>query len=54
MESTDRVTSSLVLPMTYEILHATSTDVPVQRNMYVNEELTDKNVKEEEALACEV
>ena len=54
MESTNRVSSSLVLPMTYAILHATSSDVPLQRYVYVNGELIDDDVKMEEELTCEV
>jgi len=54
MESTNRVTSSLVLPMTYAVLHATSSDVPVQRYEYVKNELTDEDLKAEQELACEV
>jgi hypothetical protein len=54
MEATERVTCSLVLPMVYAILHATSPDVPVQRYVYVNGELTDEQIKASEELACEV
>jgi hypothetical protein len=36
MEATQRVTSSLVMPMTHGILHATSKDVSVVNYMYLN------------------
>ena len=36
MEATERVTSSLVLPMTHGILHATHKDVPVVKYRYLN------------------
>jgi hypothetical protein len=54
MEATDRETCSLMLPMVYAILHATSPDGLVQRYVYANGELTDEQVKEEEELVCEV
>ena len=54
MESTNHVTSSLVLPMTYAILHATSSDFLVQRYVHVNGELTDEDLKVEKELNREV
>jgi hypothetical protein len=40
--------------MVYAILHATSPDVPVQRYVCVNGELTDEQLKASEELAFEV
>ena len=40
--------------MTYAVLHATSSDVPVQRYVYVNGELTNEDLKVEQELACAV
>ncbi len=39
MEATERVSSSLVLPVTHGILHATSKDVLVAKYMYIDGEL---------------
>ncbi len=54
MESTDRVTCSLALPMIYSILHATSSAVHVHRYVYDNGELTDNYMKEADELSSEV
>ena len=54
MEATERVTVSLVIPMTLAIIHATSKEVPVQRYTYTNGVLTNDDFKEDDLLACEV
>ena len=54
MEATERVTSSLVLPMTHGILHATHKDVPVVKYMYLNGELVQEDIVKHEDLSDEV
>ena len=54
MEATQRVTSSLVLPMTHGILHATSKDVPVVKYMYLNGELMKEEIVKHDDLSSEV
>jgi hypothetical protein len=54
LEATERVTSSLVLPMTHGILHATSKDVPVVKYMYINGELMQEDIVKHEDLSSEV
>ena len=54
MEATERVTMSLVIPMTLAILHATSRHVPVEVFEYVNGEFTNIHIKEHSELTTEV
>jgi hypothetical protein len=54
MEATERVTISLVIPMTLAILHATSREIPVQRYTYINGVLTDDALVDDELLSVEV
>jgi hypothetical protein len=54
MEATQRVTSSLVLPMTHGILHATSKEVPVLKYNYMNGELINEDMVKHEDLSPEV
>ena len=53
MEATERVTSSLVIPMTLGIIHATCKDVLVQHYTYTNGVLTNDDMKEDDLLAPE-
>ena len=54
MEATQRVSSSLVLPMTHGILHATSKDVPVVKYVYLNGKLMKEEIVKHEDLSSEV
>ena len=54
MEATQRVTASLVLPMTNGLLHATSKDVPVVKYMYFHGELIEEYSVNHEDLSNEV
>ena len=54
MEATQRVTSSLVLPMTHGILHATSKEVHVLKYNYLNGELMNEEMVKHEDLSPEV
>jgi len=54
MEAAQRVTSSLVLPMTRGILHATSKDGLVVKYMYLNGELMKEVIVKHEDLSSEV
>ena len=54
MEATQRVTSSLVLPMTNGILHATSKDVHVVKYLYLKWELIQEEIVQHEDLTSEV
>ena len=49
-----RVTSSLVLPMTYGIIYATSKEAPVFKYMYINGELIQEDIVKHEDLCPEV
>jgi len=54
MEAKMRVTSSLVLPMTYGIIYATSKEAPVFKYMYINGELIQEDIVKHEDLCPEV
>ena len=54
MEATERVTSSLVLPMTNGLLHATSKSAPIVRYMYDHGTPQEELVVEHEDLCIEV
>jgi hypothetical protein len=54
MEVTQRGVSSLDLPMTHGILHATSKDDPVVKYMYLNGELIKEEIMKHEDLSSEV
>jgi hypothetical protein len=54
MEATERLTMSLVIPMTLAILHATSRHVQVEVFEYESGELTNIDLKEHCSLTTEV
>ena len=54
MEATERVTISLVIPMTLAIIHVTSTSVPVQRYTFTNGELVNDDMVDGDSLSVEV
>jgi len=54
MAATKRVAMSLVIPMTFPILHATCRTTPVQVFEYNNGELSDIDLKDHAILSAEV